>query len=131
MAIPSARFCSETSITAIASTSSPPKNPDSRHADRGENGNYPLYAKLGALALVQATPTASGLHVAVHDVAQQKVAGVRDFVLSGAPNSREWRMSVHIVSDELESWITGVRGIARDARCVRPGCAREQAVRRR
>ena len=78
----------------------------------GKNGNYPVYAKLGALALVQATPTASGLHVAVHDVALQKVAGVRDFVLSGAPNSREWRMSVHMASDELESWITGVRGIA-------------------
>ena len=78
----------------------------------GKNGNYPLYAKLGALALVQATPTASGLHVAVHDVALQKVAGVRDFTFSGAPNSREWRMSVHNVSDELESWITGVRGIA-------------------
>jgi TolB protein len=78
----------------------------------GRNGNYALYAKLGALALVQATPTASGLHVAVHDVAQQKVAGVRDFVLAGAPNSREWRMAVHNVSDEVESWITGVRGIA-------------------
>src|SRR6185295_641053 len=32
----------------------------------GKNSNYPLYAKLGAVALVQATPTATGLHVAVH-----------------------------------------------------------------
>src|SRR5207253_145275 len=78
----------------------------------GKNGNYPLYAKLGALALVQATPTASGLHVAVHDVALQKVAGGREFVLSGSPNSREGRMSVHMVSDELESWITGGRGLS-------------------
>lgn len=78
----------------------------------GKNGNYAVYAKLGAIALVQATPTATGLHVAVHDVTQAKVAGVKDFVLSGAPNSREWRMSVHMVSDELESWITAVRGIA-------------------
>src|SRR5690242_12964068 len=45
----------------------------------GKNSNYPLYAKLGAVALVQATPTASGIHIAVHDVAQQKVARVRDF----------------------------------------------------
>lgn len=78
----------------------------------GKNGNYPLYARLGALALVQATPTATGLHVAVHDVAQAKVAAVRDFPLVGAPNSREWRMAVHAISDELELWITGVRGIA-------------------
>jgi TolB protein len=78
----------------------------------GRNGNYPIYARLGAVALVQATPTAAGLHVAVHDVAQAKVARVRDFPLAGAPNSREWRMSVHAISDELEMWITGVRGIA-------------------
>jgi len=78
----------------------------------GKNGNYPLYAKLGAVALVQATPTATGLHVAVHDVAQQKVARVKDFIIDGAPNSRDWRMSVHNVSDELEAWVTGARGIA-------------------
>ncbi len=78
----------------------------------GRNGNYPLYARLGAIALVQATPTASGLHVAVHDVADQKVERVRDFALEGAPNSREWRMSLHAVADEIELWITGVRGIA-------------------
>lgn len=78
----------------------------------GRNGNYPLYARLGAVALVQATPTATGLHVAVHDVAQAKVARVKDFALDGSPNSREWRMSLHAVSDELEAWITGVRGIA-------------------
>jgi TolB protein len=78
----------------------------------GRNSNYPLYAKLGAVALVQATPTATGLHVAAHDVAQQKVLRVKDFAIDGAPNSREWRMSVHNVSDELEAWITGVRGIA-------------------
>jgi len=78
----------------------------------GKNGNYPLYAKLGAVALVQATPTATGLHVAVHDVAQQKVARVKDFIIDGAPNSRDWRMSVHNVSDELQVWVTGARGIA-------------------
>src|SRR5690349_10036465 len=78
----------------------------------GKNSNYPLYAKLGAVALVQATPTASGLHVAVHDVAGQKVARVKDFSVDGTPNSREWRMAVHNVSDEIEAWITGVRGIA-------------------
>ena len=78
----------------------------------GRNGNYALYAKLGAHAIVQATPTATGLHVAVHNVAQQKVGRVKDFALDGSPNSREWRMSLHAISDELESWIHGVRGAA-------------------
>ena len=78
----------------------------------GRNGNYPLFSRLGAIALVQATPTATGLHIAVHDVAQAKVARVKDFPLSGTPNSRDWRMSLHAISDELEAWITGVRGIA-------------------
>jgi TolB protein len=78
----------------------------------GRNSNYPLYGRLGAVALVQVTPTAGGLHVAVHDVVGAKVLRVKDFVLDGAANSREWRMSVHAVSDELEGWITGVRGIA-------------------
>ena len=78
----------------------------------GRNGNYPLYARLGALALVQATPTATGLHVAVHNVADHKVERVRDFPVDGAVDSREWRMSLHAIADELELWITGVRGIA-------------------
>src|SRR5580765_5864604 len=68
----------------------------------GKNGNYPLYAKLGAVALVQATPPATGLHVAVHDVAQQKVARVKDFIVDGAPNSRERRMSVRPGDQRLE-----------------------------
>jgi hypothetical protein len=66
------RFFSATSTTAIESTWSRPIDgfPDAPIA--GKNGNYPLYAKLGAVALVQATPTATGLHVAVHDVAQRR-----------------------------------------------------------
>jgi TolB protein len=78
----------------------------------GRNGNYPLYGRLGALALVQATPTATGLRVAVHNVAAEKVEAVRDFPLAGAPDSREWRLSLHAVADEIELWITGTRGIA-------------------
>ena len=44
--------------------------------------NYPLYSRLGAVAMVQATMTATGLHVAVHDVRTQKVERVKDFPLS-------------------------------------------------
>jgi TolB protein len=78
----------------------------------GKNGNYPLFARLGAHGIVQATITAAGLHVALHDVSQQKVVRVRDFEISGSVNSREWRMSVHNVADDVEGWVTGSRGIA-------------------
>lgn len=78
----------------------------------GRNGNYPVYAKLGAAALLQASLTPTGIHVALHDVAQQKIARVRDLPVAGAVNSREWRLMVHAVADEIENWVTGVRGIA-------------------
>jgi TolB protein len=74
--------------------------------------NYPLYARLGAAAMIQATLTASGLHVAVHDVRTQKVERVKDFPLAAAPLSPDWRQQVHAISDAVEFWITGVRGVA-------------------
>jgi TolB protein len=74
--------------------------------------NYPLYSRLGAAAVVQGTMTASGLHVAVHDVSRQRVERVRDFPLAAEPLSPDWRLSVHEIADQLEFWITGVRGVA-------------------
>jgi TolB protein len=76
--------------------------------------NYELYAKLGASALVQASVTRQGsLHVAVHDIAAKRVLNVGDFAFNGAaPLSAGWRMVVHRASDEVERWITSVRGIA-------------------
>jgi TolB protein len=74
--------------------------------------NYPLYARLGAAAVVQATMTAAGLHVAVHDVRTQKVERVKDFPLAAAPLSPDWRQQVHAISDAIEFWTTGTRGIA-------------------
>lgn len=75
--------------------------------------NYPLFAKLGAVAIVQMTVTPRGLHVALHDVAKRGVASVEDFALPGAPLGRDWRMAVHGASDQIEQWITGRPGIAR------------------
>jgi TolB protein len=76
--------------------------------------NYDLYAKLGASALVQASVTPQGsIHVAVHDVAGKKVLNVGDFAFNNAaPLSPSWRMAVHRAADEIERWITSVRGIA-------------------
>jgi TolB protein len=74
--------------------------------------NFPLYARLGAAAVVRASSAPYGLRVAVFDVAKQSQARVKDFALDGEPLSSQWRLSLHSVADELEEWITGVRGIA-------------------
>jgi TolB protein len=73
--------------------------------------SYELARTLGALAVVQVAPAAGGVRVTVHDVARQGVLTARDFALPSA-SSPGWRLAVHGVSDELERWITGVRGVA-------------------
>jgi TolB protein len=79
---------------------------------RGTQPSYEIFARLGAAALVVATQTANGLRVSLHDVAARKVAGSRDFPLPAFSAPREWRARMHAVSDEIEQWITGTRGIA-------------------
>jgi TolB protein len=75
--------------------------------------NYELAQKLGAHAVVQGTVTATGaLHVAVHDVARKQVLTVRDFPLPASVATPAWRLAVHGASDQIEQWLTGVRGIA-------------------
>ena len=73
---------------------------------------YGVWKALGAAALVQVQQQPGGVHVAVHDVVQGKVAQARDFSFTGMPGAEDWRLSVHVLADELERWITGVRGIA-------------------
>ena len=74
--------------------------------------NYPLLAKLGAAVAVQATVTATGVRVALHDIAKGTVAQTRSFALPDNPPGPAWRMAAHGASDEMEFAITGVRGIA-------------------
>jgi TolB protein len=86
-------------------------------ANGGPTINYPLFAKLGAAGIVQVTwASAAVARVAVHNVAQQKIERTQDFPLAGDPKGEggapEWRLSLHAIADELESWITSVRGIA-------------------
>src|SRR5687767_14609663 len=78
----------------------------------GSTINYRLMSQLGAAAIVQATLTASGLHVAVHDVGNQAVLQVEDFALASPAGAPAWRASVHAVSDRIEQWLTGTQGIA-------------------
>ena len=74
--------------------------------------NYPLFARLGAAAVIQITLTPEGAHVAMHDVAKGGVAGVQDFPLPARASGPEWRMAVHGIADEIARWITGQKGIA-------------------
>lgn len=78
----------------------------------GRGLNYPFFRTMGAAAVVQATVTSAGLHVALHDVLRGSVVKVQDFPMPGPVYSREWRMAVHGVADVLEEWITLQRGIA-------------------
>lgn len=95
-------------MTVIGNADRPGESP----VVAGAATNYPLYARLGAVAVVQASLTASGLTVSMHDVTKKAVARTRSFPLAGAPNDPEWRMALHGVADELEGWITGQRGMA-------------------
>jgi TolB protein len=82
-------------------------------ASRAASPNWAVLAKLGAAAAVQVTPTATGLHLAVYDVAKQTTALVRDYVAPPMSTMRDWRAAVHGLSDDLEESLTGTRGIAR------------------
>ena len=74
--------------------------------------NYPLFARMNAVHVVEITPVATGLHIALHDVGTARVANVWEMPLAGTGLGREWRMSVHRASDEVERLITGRPGIA-------------------
>ena len=78
----------------------------------GRPPNYPLWQRLGAAGVVHADLLPNGIRVRLHDVQGQRLATARDFPLDGAPLSAEWRMALHGVSDEIERWVTGTRGIA-------------------
>jgi TolB protein len=79
----------------------------------GTTINWDLARRLGAAAVVQPTVNAQGaLHLAVHDVARRSLLAVRDFPLAGQTLDPTWRQSVHTAADEVERWLTGVRGIA-------------------
>jgi TolB protein len=83
----------------------------SRSALRGGAPNWGLLGKLGAAVAVQVTPTASGLHVAVYNVATKQTALIRDYATAGG--ARERRATMHGLADDLEESFTGTRGIAR------------------
>lgn len=75
--------------------------------------DYEAARRAGAAGVVQSTLLPSGaLRLALHDVAQGRVALVRDVALPAAALSPDWRLAVHAAADEVERWATGVRGVA-------------------
>lgn len=85
---------------------------DALRGTKRQGLNYPLFARLGAAAVIQIVPIASGFHVALHDVGGTRVANVDEFTTTAAPLSRNWRLALHNASDEIERWITGQKGIS-------------------
>lgn len=82
-------------------------------ASRASAPSWPVLTRLGVAAAVQVTPTPSGLHLAIYDVAKQTTALVRDYPAPAISEMRAWRAVVHGLSDDLEASLTGTRGIAR------------------
>ncbi|HXE61203.1 MAG TPA: hypothetical protein VN607_10885 [Gemmatimonadaceae bacterium] len=74
--------------------------------------DFTIWKSLSAAAVVQISVMGSTAHVNVYDVAAKKLGASHDITVSGAPNTEDWRMSVHAMSDQIEQWITGVHGIA-------------------
>jgi TolB protein len=76
----------------------------------GEKINFGLVAKFGAALLVRMTPTSQGLHVAAYDVARGQLLQSEHFLYDR--RDRDWRFALHGISDQIEQWTFGKRGIA-------------------
>jgi len=76
----------------------------------GEKINFELVAKFGAALLVRMTPTTQGLHVAAYDVARGQLLQSEHFLFDR--RDRDWRFALHGVSDQIEQWVFGKRGMA-------------------
>jgi len=76
----------------------------------GEKINFALVGKFGAALLVRMTPTNTGLHVAAYDVARGQLLQSEHLLFDR--RDRDWRFTAHGVSDQIEQWVFGKRGIA-------------------
>lgn len=75
--------------------------------------NYPLFARLGAAAILRLQQTMGGAWtVELHEVGSSRVIHRTEAHFNADPLSPAWRMAVHSLSDQVEEWVTGVRGIA-------------------
>ena len=73
---------------------------------------YPLFAKLGVVAILRPQRSLDGITVTMYDVASKKRVQTGSFPLPDGANSPAWRMAVHAVSDRIGMWIFGTPGSA-------------------
>jgi hypothetical protein len=74
--------------------------------------DYEAARRAGAAGIVEPAVLPTGaLRLTLHDVAQRRVALVREVALPAALTP-DWRWPVHAASDQAEQWATGVRGVA-------------------
>lgn len=78
----------------------------------GDKFNYPLFAKLGVVAILRPEHSLTGITITMYDVAAKRRVQIGGFPLLAEPDSPEWRMSLHRASDEVERWIFGTSGSA-------------------
>jgi TolB protein len=76
----------------------------------GAGLSYPVIAKFGASLVVHMIPTATGLQVSAYDVAGKKLLHSEHFLFDR--RDRDWRFALHGISDQIEQWVFGKRGIA-------------------
>src|SRR5215210_1569308 len=76
----------------------------------GEKINFELVEKFGAALLVRMTPTNTGLHVSAYDVGRKQLLQSEHFLFDR--RDRDWRFTLHGMSDQIEQWVFGKRGIA-------------------
>ena len=87
--------------------------PSSSVAEPNGPLNYDLFAKLAVDGIVQGTLLPSGwLRIVLHDVGKRAIQNQKDFPLPTPAGSPVWRMAVHGISDGIEEWIVGQRGIS-------------------
>ena len=78
----------------------------------GDKFNYPLFAKLGVVAILRPEHSMTGITITMYDVAAKRRVQVGAFPLLASPNSPEWRLALHRASDEVGRWIFGTAGSA-------------------
>ena len=74
--------------------------------------NYALMSKFGASVLIMGVRSPAGVAITAYDVGAKKKINSADFILPRGPRDGNWRFAVHGISDELERWLLGVRGMA-------------------
>lgn len=78
----------------------------------GDDFNYPLFAKLGVVAILRPQRSLTGITITMYDVAAKKRIQIGGFPLPEQVNSPAWRLAMHRVSDEVARWIFGTPGAA-------------------